>query len=1083
MFKKSLCFVLTLVIIAGLFILAPAAELTAYAAQQTATAGEPGGLEGPDYPGQNPAAYSPDVSDYPGQNPVAYSPDAPDYPGLNPADYSPEYQQYLKDLANGDTAKYGGLIPNPYPPLTMPSASSSLASASASTPASASALAALPQSYDPRALFLTPVKSQGSIAICEAFADMAAFEALVGLKTGRQISFSEEHLRFIQSNQNPSTPSLFRKPDDGFSFKMVTDYLTNWNKGIVTASAVPYYPYLGGSWPTQYMAAAQRVIHATETQYIPISDMKSAVMLYGGMIMSIQNPNYRIGEGGTYYNGDYRGADHAVCVVGWDDNFPASKYPANNRPPGDGAWLVKNSWGNWSGDGGYLWVSYHDMTFTLYSSYPAITDFRPASGNVKMLAENLDFNYGSPRYSASSASPLYFTDIYDLTSEFYTYGTITDVMFNNVNPGSRYDIYITPANPDGTPPAVSTLQNSLAGGTLPYEGYFTATLNNPYTIPSVGKYAVIVKITPPAAADVYIEMYYNMKHTGGSYYNNNGVWNSCALLDIRPVLYKRYPVINNATISPTSGTYSSTGTTLSTNINSNGNLLVSIQKSNGVILRQGLPEDYKYNANNFDYTLSEDSRTVTFTQGFLDSLAMPSTTLIEFIFNEGNKCTYTLNMGVGTNIPVTGVTLNKSVTTLAPGGTETLTATISPANASNKAVTWTSNNTAVATVDANGKITALAAGAATITVTTADGAKTAACTVLVEAPGVTPGNRIAAGYNHNVVIKSNGTVWAWGSNGSGQLGNGATTDSQLPVQVSNLSGVVSVSADYHYTMALKSDGSLWTWGYNTQGQLGNGTYTNSPLPVQVSGLSNVKSAVAGYTYALAIKSDGSVWAWGSGYLGNGASTSSPVPVQVNGLSDVQSVSVGQYYSMALKSDGTVWTWGDNTYGKLGNGTTVSSLVPVRVSGLSNVVSIIAGSHHAVAVKSDGTVWAWGYNQHGQLGNGTTIDSSLPVQVSGLSGVKSVAAGYLHTIALKSDGTVWAWGFNGYCLLGNGTYTSSSVPVQVSNLSGVESIAAAYYASLAMKSDGAVWAWGLNYYNQLGAGAPMYCATPVQVQGL
>ena len=296
---------------------------------------------------------------------------------------------------------------------------------------------------------------------------------------------------------------------------------------------------------------------------------------------------------------------------------------------------------------------------------------------------------------------------------------------------------------------------------------------------------------------------------------------------------------------------------------------------------------------------------------------------------------------------------------------------------------------------------------------------------------------IAAGHNHSMALKSDGTVWAWGSNSNGQLGNNSTTDSNIPVQVSGLTGATAIAAGYDYSMALKSDGTVWAWGWNGYGQLGNGTTAESNTPVQVLNLTGATAIAACYDHSMALKSDGTVWAWGwNGYgqLGNNSTTNSKTPVQVSGLTGtVTAIAAGYSHSMALKSDGTVWAWGSNGSGQLGNGGTTNSYIPVQVSGLTGATAISAGGYHSLALKSDGTVWAWGYNYYGQLGNNSTTNSKTPVQVSGLIGVTAISAGYYHSMALKSNGTVWAWGSNSSGQLGNNGTADSSTPVQVNRL--------------------------------------------------
>lgn len=355
---------------------------------------------------------------------------------------------------------------------------------------------------------------------------------------------------------------------------------------------------------------------------------------------------------------------------------------------------------------------------------------------------------------------------------------------------------------------------------------------------------------------------------------------------------------------------------------------------------------------------------------------------------------------------------------------------------------------------------------------------------------------VVAGTEFIATLKSDGTVWDWGANNYGQLGNGTTTDSSTPVQVSGLSNVTSIAAGFDHMVALRSDGTVWAWGYNNDGELGDGSTANTSTPTQVSGLFNVVAIAAGGYDTLALRSDGTVWAWGynsNGQLGNGTTTSSTVPVEVNGLTGVTSIAVaaGFDFSMALKADGTVWAWGYDYDGELGNGASTDSHVPVQVSNLTGVTAIATGSRHTLALKSDGTVWAWGYNQYGQLGDGTNTGpqtcssgapcSNVPVQVSNISGATAIAAGEYYSLARKTDGTVWAWGTNGYGELGNGATTDSDTPVQVSGLTNVVALAAGYASTAAVKTDGTVWTWGWNANGELGNGTTTNSTVPIQSQ--
>jgi len=368
-----------------------------------------------------------------------------------------------------------------------------------------------------------------------------------------------------------------------------------------------------------------------------------------------------------------------------------------------------------------------------------------------------------------------------------------------------------------------------------------------------------------------------------------------------------------------------------------------------------------------------------------------------------------------------------------------------------------------------------------------------------------------------------GLMMGWGGNHYGKLGDGTTTDTNTPVQVidtsdptGKLTDVLAAGAGSNHSLVLKSNGSVWAWGFNGWGSLGDGTTDNSNTAVQVidpndptGKLTEVVAISAGYSHNLALKSEGTVWAWGwnaQGQLGDDSTTDRNKPVQVidtsdptGKLTDVVAVTASYTHSLALKSDGTVWAWGANSYGKLGDGTTDDSHTAVQVVDpydptgyISDVVAIAAGDMHSLALKSDGTVWAWGYSNCGQLGHPGVIESHTPVQVlesteppeTPFTGVKAIAAGSIHSLALKIDGTVWGWGRNENGQVGDGTTVLNiNLPVQASGLTEVIAIAARYNHSLALKSDGNVWAWGYNYYGQLGDGTNADRNAPVQVQNL
>ena len=342
---------------------------------------------------------------------------------------------------------------------------------------------------------------------------------------------------------------------------------------------------------------------------------------------------------------------------------------------------------------------------------------------------------------------------------------------------------------------------------------------------------------------------------------------------------------------------------------------------------------------------------------------------------------------------------------------------------------------------------------------------------------------ISAGSGHSLALRGDGSIWAWGFNGYGQLGDGTTIDRSTPVQVKDLRDVVFVDTGNSYSLVVKSNGTVWTWGRNSSGQLGDGTRIDRSKPGQVSNLTGVKAVSTGFAHALALKNDGTVWAWGyndSGRLGDGTTIDRTVPVQVSGLTGVAAVSAGFEHSLAVKKDGTVWAWGQNDWGQLGDNSNVSRNRPVQVPGLTDIVAVSAGRYHSLALKEDGTVWAWGRNNYGQLGIGTRTSRIAPVQVADLTGVLAVSAGEEHSLAVRVDGTVWAWGNNSFGQLGDGTVADRFIPVHINALTGVPVLSAGSSYSLAVKSDGTVWAWGYNGSGGLGDGTTFNRTTPVEL---
>jgi len=345
---------------------------------------------------------------------------------------------------------------------------------------------------------------------------------------------------------------------------------------------------------------------------------------------------------------------------------------------------------------------------------------------------------------------------------------------------------------------------------------------------------------------------------------------------------------------------------------------------------------------------------------------------------------------------------------------------------------------------------------------------------------------------------SQSRLYSWGNNNSGSLGQNDTTTKSSPIQIGSLTNWASFSLGLQgvHGVAIKTDGTLWSWGSNGSGQLGlnSGYLVNISSPVQVGALTNWSKTASGVGHCLAIKTDGTLWSWGgntSGTLGLNEvfSNSKSSPVQIGALTTWSSVACARYASFAIKTDGTLWSWGQNNTGQLGQGDKTYRSSPVQVGALTTWAKLGAARFAAFAIKTDGTLWAWGDNYTGQLGQNDTALKSSPVQVGVLTTWSNVTVqGVNACLAVKTDGTLWAWGSNNYGSLGLNDTNSVSSPTQIgvlTNWAQTNRFASqgTNVTTLAVKTDGTLWGWGKNSSGQLGLNTTANRSSPVQIGAL
>lgn len=362
--------------------------------------------------------------------------------------------------------------------------------------------------------------------------------------------------------------------------------------------------------------------------------------------------------------------------------------------------------------------------------------------------------------------------------------------------------------------------------------------------------------------------------------------------------------------------------------------------------------------------------------------------------------------------------------------------------------------------------------------------------------------KVIAGNDHTIALDLSGNIWTWGIDKDGQIGTNGSVNSYhtgtdyetsskiqtYPVMLLKDSKFKDISAGSDHTVAIDAEGEIWTWGNNKNGQLGNGTTTNSSIPIKLDTTVKFEKIDAGDQFTVAIDENGNIWAWGYNLfvqLGNTGVTKSLVPIQITNDIKFKEISIFEWHTLAIDEEGYLWGWGRGQSGQLGSGTTSSYKTPTKLMQEKKFKKVAAGFYYSLAIDEEGKLWSWGKNEYGQLGNGNTIDSNIPILIEAEKNFVECSAGRRHSLAIDEDGNLWGWGDNSACQLasnkyGNAThseywseeygtckYKIQTIPKIISTTNKIKEISAGSLHTIAIDENKNIVGWGYNSYGNLG----------------
>jgi len=337
---------------------------------------------------------------------------------------------------------------------------------------------------------------------------------------------------------------------------------------------------------------------------------------------------------------------------------------------------------------------------------------------------------------------------------------------------------------------------------------------------------------------------------------------------------------------------------------------------------------------------------------------------------------------------------------------------------------------------------------------------------------------VAVGLGHTCAVRAGGTLWCWGHNDSGQLGDGTTTGSALPVRIGSQSSWVGIAAGDRHTCGIREDASLWCWGADPSAPPpvpGSGT-----VPERIGQGTGWRSVLAHGSNTCAIDVGEDLWCWGDnshGQVGDGTTTPRPGPVRVlpegrtAGDSRWTEISPGDGFTCGTRSDDSLWCWGANEDGAVGDGTETDQYRPVRIDAGTRWTTVRAGHDHACALQDNGIAWCWGDNSDGQLGTSTYFPVPLPVPVLDRGTWSGLTAGQDFTCALRPDSTLWCWGTNehGELAASREDLVTAGVPLRAPGDEVWRTLSAGAGTACGLHADGTLWCWGANRWGQIGDG--------------